>query len=253
MKQDSLLINLLREAGLQDKEARVYLAILETGHANVQNISRITELKRPIIYVILDDLIKKGFVSQLPNKKIKTYQAIDPGAISAQLRTTAKNFSEMLPIFKTLANNGNQKPKISYFDTKEGIQNIYADINRHKSAVFVASLARLDQYFPGSSAGWIRSYRTGFNKLASRTIIPNHPEDLKIARGFLKVTDRCQLRSLSVFDQSNMDIAVYDNKLAITTFENNPFSVVIESEAVPSFFLPIFEILWKTAKGISNK
>ena len=48
-----------------------------------------------------------------------------------------------------------------------------------------------------------------------------------------------------------MDIAFYGNKIAITTFEDMPFLVLIESEAVPKFFLPIFEILWKTAKKIA--
>jgi sugar-specific transcriptional regulator TrmB len=250
MSQDPILLELLGNARLDDKESRVYLAMLETGHATVHNIAEITGLKRPIIYVVLEDLIKKGFASVVPNKKIKTYQAIDPGAISAEMQTAAKNFSEMLPIFKTLSNRGKQKPKISFVDTKEGILKIYDEINRQKSAVFIASNARLNQYFPGASAGWQKSYQSGFNKLVSRTIIPDHAEDLKIARDFLCVTDKVQIRTLSVFDECNMDIAVYGNKLAITTFEDEPFLVIIESEAVPNFFLPIFEILWKTAKKV---
>ena len=82
--------------------------------------------------------------------------------------------------------------------------------------------------------------------------MPDHPEDLKIAKDFLRITDKVQIRTLSVFDECNMDIAVYGNKLAITTFEDTPFLVTIESEAVPKFFLPIFEILWKTAKEITK-
>ena len=250
MNQDPLLLELLSDAGLNDKESQVYLAMLEVGHTTVHDIAKISGLKRPIIYVVLEDLVKKGFASIIPNKKIKTYQAIDPGAISAQMQTAAKNFSEMLPIFKTLANRGSQKPKISYFDTKEGIQRIYDEINRQKSAVFIASNARLNQHFPNASIGWQKSYKTGFNKLVSRTIIPDGPEDLKIAKDFLRITNKVQIRTLSVFDECNMDIAVYGNKLAITTFEDTPFLVVIESEAVPTFFLPIFEILWNTAKEI---
>ncbi len=252
MSQDTILLQLLNNAGLDDKESRVYLALLEVGQTTVQDIAKISGLKRPIIYVVLEGLIEKGFASVIPNKKIKTYQAIDPGAISAQMQTAAKNFSEMLPIFKTLANRGSQKPKISYFDTKEGIQKTYDEINRQKNAVFVASIARLDQYFPGSSTSWMKSYKSGFNKLASRTIIPDHPEDLRIAKDFLRITDKVRIKTLAVFDKCDMDIAVYGNKLAITTFEDNPFLVVIESKTVPSFFLPIFEILWKSAKEVNK-
>lgn len=252
MKQDALLLQLLKDAGLDEKESRVYLAMLEVGQATVQDIAVASGLKRPIIYVILEDLLKRGYASEIPNKKIKTYQAIDPGAISAQLQTTAKNFSEMLPIFKTLSNKGKGKPKISYFDTKEGIQKIYDEINRQKSAIFIASLARLENQFSGNAANWQRSYKIGYNKLESRTIIPDHAEDVRIAKEFIGVTNRTKIKTLSVFDECDMDIAVYGNKLAITTFEEKPFLVLIESEAVPKFFLPIFEILWAQAKEIKK-
>ncbi len=250
MPQDQILLQLLKNAGLNEKESKVYLALLEIGQATVQEIADVSELKRPIIYVLLDEMLQKGFVNTLPNNKIKTYQAIDPGAISAQMQTSAKNFSEMLPIFKTLINKGGKKPKISFFDTKAGIQRIYDEINRQKDAVFIASIARLDLHFPGSSSEWIKSYKLKFNKLSSRTIIPDHPQDIKIAKSFLKVTNKVQIKKLPVFDACDMDIAVYGDKLAITTFEESPFLVLIESKAVPSFFLPIFEILWKTAKDI---
>lgn len=250
MKQDEILLQLLKDAGLDEKESRVYLAMIEIGHANIQEIAKLSELKRPIIYVILEDLIKKGYASEIPNRKVRTFQAIDPGAISAQMQTAAKNFSEMLPIFKTLSSKGKGKPKISYFDTKDGIQKIYDEINRQKSAIFIASLARLESQFSGNSANWQKSYKTGYNKLESRTIVPNHSEDVRIAKEFMNTTEKTKIKTLAVFDECNMDIAVYGNKLAITTFEDKPFLVLIESEAVPKFFLPIFEILWGQANEI---
>ncbi len=252
MQQDTILLQLLENAGLTEKDSRVYLAMLEVGQATIQEIAKISGLKRPIIYVILEDLIKRGYASEVLNKKIKTYQAIDPSAISAQMQTAAKNFSEMLPIFKTLANKGKGKPKISFFETKEGIQKIYDEINRQKSAIFIASLARLENQFSGNTANWQHGYKTGYNKLESRTIIPNNSEDVCIAKEFMKTTDKTKIKTLAVFDECDMDIAVYGNKLAITTFEDNPFLVVIESEAVPKFFLPIFEILWGQAREIKE-
>lgn len=250
MHQDPILLRLLSDAGLDEKGSKVYLAMLETGQATVQDIAKRSELKRPIIYVILEDLVKRGYATELPNKKIRTYQAIDPGAISAQLQTTAKNFSDMLPIFKTLANRGHNKPKITFLDTKEGIVKVFDEINRCKSAVFIASIARLEEHFPGSVKNWQRSYATGFNKLASRTIIPNKKEDIRIYREFREITPIVQVRVLPSMNDADMDICVFGNKVSITTFEDKPFMVVIESEAVPGFFRPIFDILWQSAKII---
>ena len=116
--------------------------------------------------------------------------------------------------------------------------------------MFIASLARLEEHFSGSASGWQKSYRSGFNKLESRTIIPDKPEDVRLAKEFKRITDKTQIRTLEIFDECDMDIAVYGNKLAITTFEERPFLVVIESEAVPKFFLPIFDVLWRGAKNV---
>jgi sugar-specific transcriptional regulator TrmB len=248
MNQDPILLKLLSDTKLEEKEAKTYLALLEVGQGTVHDVAKISGLKRPILYIILEDLIKKGYVTEIPNKKIKTYQPIDPGAISSKLQTTAKNFSEMLPVFKTLANRSQKKPKISYFETKEGIDKIFDEINRSKSAIFIASIARLEEHFPGSINAWKKSYSSGFNKLASRNLIPNNPKDIQIYKEFSKITDLVKFRILPDINKCDMDICVFKNKMSITTFEDRPFMVVIESDAVPEFFLPIFDILWKIAK-----
>lgn len=248
MNQDPILLKLLADTKLEEKEAKTYLALLEVGRGTVQDIAKISGLKRPILYIILGDLIKKGYVTEIPNKKIKTYQPIDPGAISSKLQTTAKNFSEMLPVLKTLANRSQKKPKISYFETKEGIDKIFNEINRSKSAIFIASIARLEEHFPGSISAWKKSYSSGFNKLASRNLIPNNPKDIQTYKEFAEITDLVQFRILPDINKCDMDICVFKNKMSITTFEDKPFMVLIESDAVPEFFLPIFDILWKIAK-----
>ena len=85
---DETLLKLLEQTGFTKKEALVYLALLELVQGNVSEIAKITELKRPIIYVILEGLIKRGYVSELPNKKINTYQASDPSIILSKLSLT---------------------------------------------------------------------------------------------------------------------------------------------------------------------
>ncbi len=112
---DTDLLKLLEQTGFTEKEARVYLALLELGKGDVSDIAKIAELKRSIIYVLLEELIKRGYISELPNQKINTYHAIDPSFILNELKITTKNFSEMLPIFRTLRNKGRKRPKITYY------------------------------------------------------------------------------------------------------------------------------------------
>ena len=123
MDQD--LIKLLENSGFTQKEAQVYLALLELSEGTVSQIAKTTKLKRPIIYVVLEGLIKRGFANELPERKVNVYQPINPTVILGQLKMSAKNFAQMLPILQTLGNDRKKKPKIRFYDNKEDILKIW--------------------------------------------------------------------------------------------------------------------------------
>jgi HTH-type transcriptional regulator, sugar sensing transcriptional regulator len=245
---DTDLLKLLESSGFTEKEARVYLALLELGKGDVSDIAKSSELKRSIIYVLLEGLIKRGYVSELPNQKINTYQAIDPSVILSQLKTTTKNFSEMLPMLRTLHNKGENRPKITYHETKEGIWNTYQEMNQSKEAFFISSYQRLEKIFPGSIEEWIGLYKKGIIPLQARHLVANNEFDLKVMRKFSEADQK--VRYLPEIKEFNMDFTIFKNKLAITSLEDEPFIVVIESEELVRSMKPIFEIAWKNGKEI---
>ena len=244
---DNDLVKILETAGFTQKEAEVYLALLELKMGNVTEISHLTKLKRSIIYVILEGLIKRGYASELPDKKINTYQAMDPSIILNQLRSSYRNFSEMLPIFRSLGNTGKERPKITYHETKEGILNAWEDMNHPGSnAFFISSYQRIEKHFPGAIADWIERTRKGILKAKCRHLIPNNPFELKIAEEFLTINQ--EVRILPDLRDMQMDFSIYDNKLAITSLGKEPFIVIIESEELVASMRPIFELAWNKGK-----
>lgn len=249
-QQNQTLLNLLQKSNLNEKEAKVYLALLELGEATASEISKNCGLKRTLIYAILENLTEKGYVSSLPGRKIFSYQAIDPGAISAQIQLSAKHFSEMLPIFKSLADQKSGKPKISYLETKEAILKVYDEINSQKEAFFIASLIEIEKHFPGSIAYWKKSYQKKFNKLESKTLIPDNPQEIALAKEFIKITDKVSIKTLPGMKECSMDISFWKNKLAITTYDDKIHMVIIESPSITGFITPIFNILWQSGKQI---
>lgn len=242
------LIKLLEQAGFTEKEARVYLTLLELGQADVSDIAKKSELKRSIIYVLLEGLIKHGYASEVLNKKINTYQAIDPSVILSQLKSIAKNFSEMLPIFRTLHNKGENRPKITYHETKEGIWNTYQEINQSKEALFISSYERIAKHFPGVIEEWIMLYQKGLIPLKGKHLIANNAFDLEVMRKFKMIGQ--ETKFLPEINDFNMDLTIYGNKLAITSLEEKPFVVIIESEGLVKSMRPIFEIAWNKGENI---
>ena len=182
---DSSLIRVLENSGFTKKESRVYLALLELGQGDVTDIAQISELKRPIIYVILEGLIKRGYVTQLPNKRVKTYQAIDPVLILSELQTSLRHFSEMLPILQTLSSKGKRRPKIEYHETKKGIWKIWQDMFNIEEVLTITSYSRIDKYYPGALAKWTKGRKKGVYKTTGRHIIPSTDEEKKFGKFFV--------------------------------------------------------------------
>lgn len=246
---DTGLAKLLEQSGFTEKEAKVYLALLELGKGDVSDIAKIAELKRSIIYVLLEGLMKRGYASELPNMKINTYQAADPSVILNRLKTTTRNFSEMITFLQTLHNKGKKRPKITYHETKEGIWNVYQEMNQSKEAFFISSYEKINRVFPGAIEEWINLYKRGIIPLKAKHLVANNPFDLDVMRKFSRISQ--EVRYLPEIKEFNMDFTIFKNKLAITSLEDNPFIVVIESESLINSIRSIFEIAWKSGKEIN--
>src|SRR3989344_5855167 len=205
---DNGLIKLLEEAGFNTKESAVYLALLELGQGTVALVAHLTKLKRPIIYVTLEALAKRGYVSLLTNKKIVTYSVSDPSIISARLTTTAKHFLEMLPYLQTLGNKSGRRPHITYYDTWEGIWNVFKETSYGKDVTLVTSYARLMQKHPSATEMWISSCERGVYPLQGwKHLVPEKPSEKEIVQRLVHVGQ--DLRSVIKGDLHLLDLAVH--------------------------------------------
>lgn len=84
----------LRKLGLNEKEARVYLAGLELGPSSVQNIAKKAGLSRPTTYEIIKKLEGKKLFVELKLKQKRCFLAQSPEKILGLLRTQKKEIEE---------------------------------------------------------------------------------------------------------------------------------------------------------------
>ena len=59
----------LEAIGLTEKESVVYVALLSLGTGTAYRIAEECSVKKPTVYVILEDLRKKGLVLKVPHAK----------------------------------------------------------------------------------------------------------------------------------------------------------------------------------------
>ncbi|MFH1173375.1 MAG: hypothetical protein V1692_02505, partial [bacterium] len=178
------------------------------------------------------------------------YQPSDPSIIESRLSLISKNFSEMIPIFKTLSNKTKNKPKISYYETKDAIWNAYNEVNNYNKAFFVTSLSRVEAFFPESISNWERGYKNKNNKLESRTLIPDNKQDIEIIKKFKSATDKVDGRVFDKYKDFNIDLAIYDTKISIASFSEQPFLLLINSKELVETLMPFLELAWSQSKKI---
>src|SRR3990167_7744709 len=77
MDQNADLAKNLEQIGLSPKEAQVYLALLSLESSTAYEIAQHCEVKKPTVYVILEDLRQKGLVLKVPHAKKALFAARD--------------------------------------------------------------------------------------------------------------------------------------------------------------------------------
>ena len=124
--QTDLLIT-LQNYWLWEKEAKIYLTVLELWNSIASTIARRAEIKRVTAYSILKDLQRKGIVNETEKDWIKYYSVISPELLLSQLEQKYESFKDKIPEFMALAEKFGNKPKIQFFEWLEGIKKMYDD------------------------------------------------------------------------------------------------------------------------------
>ncbi len=122
---------LVKEAGLTDGEAKVYLALLEIGTSTTGPIIDKSKIARSFIYNILEKLIVKGLVSYVVKENMKYYEAADPLRIldyiekrKQQLDENKEKMLKLLPKLKDIQES-TQSTNIQVFEGYRGLQTAF--------------------------------------------------------------------------------------------------------------------------------
>lgn len=130
-----MLDKYLEDIGLNDKESKVYLALLEFESASVMELAQKTAIKRPTVYVVLESLAKKGLVSETTVGKKTNYYAEPPERLETfverkivSLEESKRVLKDLVPQLKSISREHGEKPVVKYFEGKEGIYSSNSEI-----------------------------------------------------------------------------------------------------------------------------
>ena len=241
----------LEEAGLTDKEVAVYAALLEVGKGSVLEISRKACEDRTTTYRILQSFLNMPIAQTFKEGKKSRWAALNPRYLVDYVQKKKKVVQELFPELEALYNLNEEKPKLQYFEGKEGLANLMASIIKEvKTRGDLLSFSA-----PGAASGYYSTKQ--FVKLAeerakkqimSKILIPSIEE----TPGYLVGEDWKNWRHIKIVDPNKFPFKasfnIWNNKVAILTVRSHPIGVVVESKDVADTLRSIFNLVWEVTE-----
>lgn len=239
----------LKNLGLSEKEAIIYLALLQGGQATAYQIAKRSGLKKPTTYVILDGLIERGAARKLLKERGANYIATDPVEIFVEARSRFEQAESLLPQLRALVNN----KKIigaSYFEGIAGIKEMYKKLlQKTAGKSYVGFFAHqkdtpkiLQDYWPVLNTEMTKQ------KIILRGVTTKDATTKSyLEKAFQKMPPGLlQIKGLSSnIYSSNVSIEIYDDFTQITSHRYMQ-GLLIQNHDIASSLHQIFEIVWNS-------
>ena len=236
MKQEQL-----QKAGLSPNEAKCYLILLKIGSASANEVSRKSGVHRVSVYDALRGLGEKGLVSQITKANKLLFEAGNPEKIieiinakEEQLNDAKKIVPELLLDF----NMAKQKQEIHSFKGLAGIKNILKEMLKSKTEILdFGAEYKIKHFLPYDLIKWDK--QRVHNKIKMRIIANLNIKPTSIPLATIRYVPSQFNSSVSTY--------VFDGKVALIMWVENPMGILIEHKDVYESYKNYFEYLWKTA------
>lgn len=240
-------LNILRKLNFSDKEAQIYLALLNLGPSSVRKLAEFCDLNRGTTYDCLKELQERGVVNFYDKDSKQHFVAENPAVLSALLKNQEKELSDvqkqlekMIPELQALYNAGGERPIARYFGKKE-VPLLLEDILR-------VCEEDPEMMYRIYSAEGIREH-----------VYDDFPtfSDVRVARGIsvkvISLGEGGELRGLDerkwlpVKSKAATYIIIYPGKVAFISLNahNEPVGVVIENDGICEVQKILFDSLWE--------
>ena len=235
------LTDILFQIGLNEREAKVYLALLELGETSVLQVGLRSGIERTYCYDLLESLIKKDLASVLEKNGRRRYLASEPGTLEQIAEKRLHTIRKALPELRAHYSASGLKPTVKFYEGKSAIASLYQELINVKQYDAITSPAALygalgkevDRF-----AAQVLKNSTRVRELVTAELgIPTY------AQGFKKPTQEVRILPKTV--QLSTDTLIYENKVVSIAYTPTLHAVVTESSEIVKTQKALFEYMWQ--------
>ncbi len=247
----------LEALGLSEKEAKVYISLLELVKADVNTIAKKAKINRPTAYVVLNSLLKKGLCSTFEKNKRAFYLAENPENLQMlfnvkkrEIEQQEQQLTKVMDGLKAIYElQGDERPFVRFFEGKEGLLATRTEAYEKPGDTIrtMYSLEGFQNFYTDAErkAGHAeRNNKNIFAKVLYTSNIEEIPSDS--SRDTLKImSDKYPLAA---------DITLSgDSKVRITSLNEKLSGILIDDPEIYKSFVSLFELAWLGAKSLKDK
>ena len=248
-------IQRLGAAGLSEKEARVYVALLALGASGVQDIAAKAEVPRASAYSVLDALLARGLVRSFEEAGRMTYTAESPKMLAASVAQQAQALQQkhaelaaFVPELEALFRTQQYKPVVRFYEGEEGLRR-FRDYLGQRVSQRTDAFIRLDKQL-GAAAAHDAERRMKLIRPDQRMRLL-YVADAGVPLPSFPPHARPPLHEIRFAAQVPFsfegELGVHDDMAYLSTITPRVMACLIESVSMARLLRALFELSWQTA------
>ncbi|VVB98793.1 HTH-type sugar sensing transcriptional regulator TrmBL1 [uncultured archaeon] len=250
--------DLLREIGLTDGEAKVYLSLLGLGDTKAGALAKTAGMQRSAVYFCLERLAAKGLAASIVKNNRRVYSAAPPGAVldyleqKKQALETQRKMAEekLLPLLLSSGGRAQDGQQAKMYDGWKGVENAFRECISGCKPTDGCAAFSITSVFGGAEPkrvarliSRVRAFREE-NKIAMRVLASERNE---IAIGQEK-TRRTTVRYLRSSSPSAAVVNIYGASVLFAIWVERPVALIVRSNELSKSLMGQFDSLWKIAR-----
>lgn len=235
----------LQEIGLSEKEAALYLALVQVDNASVIDLSKKTGINRSTVYVVLEGLMKKGLATEVRIGKKVHYQAESPERLSTfierqkvMLEEHGKRLADIVPQIKGLQREQGQRPVMKYFDGREAALNSNREFfniqDKEGVGYFFFNRDLIEEIFSQKELDEIQKIRPSKNIKG---------KSLYVGQTTLSSNEMTERKKIDGEKYPVLcDVSIYEDRVQFVTLGKKLSSIFIQSKDVAETLKSLFKL-----------
>lgn len=242
---------LLKRAGLNDKEAEIYLTLLSLRSARVADIARTARQSRSHTYLVLKSLEEKGLISHIEQGKILRFVAEPPHRLVHYAKNLQQQWSEterllegVMPLLKNLTPSYVGMPRVTTLHGIDGMKQVYRDVLLQPGFCAFFNAEVMFKEFGGNVVSMLFGSQ---QQLRGRELFVDNAGAHRYLMEIPQDSDY-EVRLLPKEMQFVSEMIIFDDTVALFAYDSELTIVKIDNQNFADTFRTFFEVLWASAE-----